>query len=69
MDLLLRQKERKLGIRSSPTTEIIFQECKVPQENVLGKIGDGFKIAMNVIAMLIGFIALIALLDWVLLRK
>lgn len=40
------KKERKLGIRSSPTTEIIFEECKVPKENVLGKIGEGFKIAM-----------------------
>jgi alkylation response protein AidB-like acyl-CoA dehydrogenase len=40
------KKERKLGIRSSPTTEIVFQDCKVPQENVLGKIGEGFKIAM-----------------------
>ncbi|MBN6885011.1 butyryl-CoA dehydrogenase [Cytobacillus horneckiae] len=40
------KKEKKLGIRSSPTTEIIFEECKVPAENVLGEIGDGFKIAM-----------------------
>jgi butyryl-CoA dehydrogenase len=40
------KKENKLGIRSSPTTEIIFEECVVPQENVLGEIGDGFKIAM-----------------------
>jgi butyryl-CoA dehydrogenase len=40
------KKENKLGIRSSPTTEIIFEECKVPKENVLGDIGDGFKIAM-----------------------
>ncbi len=30
------KKERKLGIRSSPTTEIIFQDCKVPAENLLG---------------------------------
>jgi butyryl-CoA dehydrogenase len=40
------KKESKLGIRSSPTTEIIFEECKVPKENVLGEIGEGFKIAM-----------------------
>lgn len=40
------KKEKKLGIRSSPTTEIIFDNCKVPVENVLGKIGEGFKIAM-----------------------
>ncbi|WP_121663917.1 acyl-CoA dehydrogenase [Metabacillus litoralis] len=40
------KKESKMGIRSSPTTEIMFEECKVPKENVLGEIGDGFKIAM-----------------------
>lgn len=40
------KKEKKLGIRSSPTTEIIFEDCKVPVENVLGEVGDGFKIAM-----------------------
>ncbi|MBA9027902.1 MULTISPECIES: acyl-CoA dehydrogenase [Bacillaceae] len=40
------KKERKLGIRSSPTTEIIFEDCKVPKDNLLGKEGEGFKIAM-----------------------
>ncbi|MGX2961793.1 acyl-CoA dehydrogenase [Peribacillus sp. JNUCC 23] len=40
------KKERKLGIRSSPTTEIIFEDCQVPKENLLGKEGEGFKIAM-----------------------
>lgn len=40
------KKEKKLGIRSSPTTEIIFEECKVPKENLLGQEGEGFKIAM-----------------------
>ncbi|MCQ6281783.1 acyl-CoA dehydrogenase [Bacillus sp. EB600] len=40
------KKEKKLGIRSSPTTEIIFQECRVPVANRLGAEGDGFKIAM-----------------------
>ncbi|MFC5466475.1 acyl-CoA dehydrogenase [Lederbergia graminis] len=40
------KKERKLGIRSSPTTTIIFENCKVPVENVLGEVGKGFKIAM-----------------------
>lgn len=40
------KKEKKLGIRSSPTTEIIFEDCKVPVKNMLGKVGEGFKIAM-----------------------
>lgn len=40
------KKEKKLGIRSSPTLELIFEDCRVPAENVLGEEGDGFKIAM-----------------------
>jgi butyryl-CoA dehydrogenase len=40
------KKEKKLGIRSSPTTEIIFEDCRVPVENRLGEEGEGFKIAM-----------------------
>lgn len=41
------KKEKKLGIRSSPTTEIIFEDCVVPAENRLGEEGEGFKIAMK----------------------
>ncbi len=40
------KKEKKMGIRSSPTTEIIFEDCRVPKANLLGSLGDGFKIAM-----------------------
>ena len=39
-------QENKIGIRASSTTELIFQDCRIPQENILGKEGDGFKIAM-----------------------
>ncbi|MFZ3090264.1 MAG: acyl-CoA dehydrogenase family protein [Nitrospirota bacterium] len=37
----------KLGLRSSDTGELIFNDCRVPKENLLGQIGDGFKIAMS----------------------
>jgi acyl-CoA dehydrogenase len=39
--------ERKMGIRSSCTCELVFEDCKVPKENLLGKEGEGFKIAMS----------------------
>lgn len=41
------KKEQKLGIRSSPTTEIIFDNCRVPKENILGEVGQGFVVAMK----------------------
>jgi butyryl-CoA dehydrogenase len=40
-------KEKKMGIRGSATCELIFDKVKVPKENLLGKEGDGFKIAMK----------------------
>ena len=43
------KKEPKLGIRASATSEIIFEDCRVPAENRLGDEGDGFKIAMTVL--------------------
>lgn len=39
--------EDKMGIRASSTAELIFQNCVVPKENLLGEIGKGFKIAMT----------------------
>lgn len=39
-------KEKKMGIRGSATFELVFQDCKVPKENLLGEIGKGFKIAL-----------------------
>lgn len=41
------QTEDKMGICASSTTEIIMKNCAVPKENLLGKEGDGFKIAMQ----------------------
>ena len=40
------KKELKMGIRGSATAELIFTNCRIPKENLLGKVGDGFKIAM-----------------------
>ncbi len=42
-------KEHKMGIRASATYELVFDNVKVPKENVLGEIGEGFKIAMKTI--------------------
>ena len=41
------RKERKLGIRSSPTMELVFENCRIPAVNLLGPEGEGFKIAMK----------------------
>lgn len=41
------KKEKKLGIRGSATCELIFENCRIPKENILGKEGQGFKIAMK----------------------
>ena len=43
------KKEPKLGIRASATSELIFDNCRVPVENLIGKEGEGFKIAMAVL--------------------
>ena len=40
-------KEKKMGIRGSATCELIFENCIVPKENLLGKVGKGFNIAMK----------------------
>lgn len=41
------KKEKKLGIRGSSTCELIFENCEIPKENLLGKVGKGFGIAMK----------------------
>ncbi|HVL87091.1 MAG TPA: acyl-CoA dehydrogenase family protein [Candidatus Thermoplasmatota archaeon] len=39
--------EDKMGMRASPTSELVFEDCAVPAENVLGRPGEGFKIALS----------------------
>jgi alkylation response protein AidB-like acyl-CoA dehydrogenase len=41
------KKEDKLGIRASSTCELVFENCEVPEENVLGEVGKGYKIAIE----------------------
>ncbi|MGH9941430.1 MAG: acyl-CoA dehydrogenase [Pyrinomonadaceae bacterium] len=41
------KKENKLGIRASSTTEIIFDNCRVPKENLLGEFGKGYKVSIE----------------------
>lgn len=43
------KKENKLGMRASETTELVFDNCRVPKENLLGNEGEGFKQAMYVL--------------------
>lgn len=42
-------EEHKLGIRGSSTTELFFEDVRVPAENVLGEVGKGFKVAMEIL--------------------
>ena len=41
------KKEKKMGIRSSPTMELVYEGCRIPKENLLGEEGKGFKVAMK----------------------
>ena len=41
------KKEDKLGIRASSTCELLFEECRVPRENILGEAGKGYKVAIE----------------------
>ena len=43
------KKENKLGLRASDTAELIFENCEIPEENLVGKLGEGFKDAMRVL--------------------
>lgn len=41
------KKEKKMGIRASLTYELVFENCRIPKENLLGEAGEGFKVAMQ----------------------
>ena len=41
------KKEDKLGIRASSTCELLFEDCRVPRDNVLGEVGKGYKVAIE----------------------
>lgn len=43
------KKENKLGMRASETAELIFENCRVPKENLIGEVGKGFKQAMQIL--------------------
>src|SRR4051794_3106687 len=43
------KKENKLGMRASETAEMIFDNCRIPAENMLGEVGDGFRQAMQIL--------------------
>lgn len=45
--LVVGKHEDKMGLTASHTTEILLQDCRVPASNVLGQVGEGFKIAMQ----------------------
>ena len=47
--LIAGKKENKLGMRASETAEVIFDECRIPADNVLGKEGEGFQQAMKIL--------------------
>jgi acyl-CoA dehydrogenase len=42
--------EKKMGLRGSHTSELIFDDCEVPEENLLGKVNEGFIVALRVLA-------------------
>ncbi len=49
--MVINPEEEKMGIKGSSTVQIFFNDCKVPAENILGKRGEGFRIALNILHM------------------
>jgi alkylation response protein AidB-like acyl-CoA dehydrogenase len=46
---LAGKKENKLGMRASETAEMIFEDCRIPEENLIGEVGDGFVQSLKVL--------------------
>ncbi len=49
--IVFNAEEKKMGIKGSSTRQIFFNDCQVPVENLLGKRGEGFRIALNILHM------------------
>ena len=49
MEIQIAKKEQKLGIRASSTCTISFDDLKIPEENVIGGIGQGYKIVIEIL--------------------
>ena len=49
--LSLGKKEDKLGIRATSTCSLIFEDCLIPEDAVVGELGMGFKIAMKTLGI------------------
>lgn len=47
--LIVGKVEDKMGLRASDTTDLVFEDCRIPSENLLGTEGDGFKLAMVIL--------------------
>uniref|UniRef100_A0A8C4R1M3 Short-chain specific acyl-CoA dehydrogenase, mitochondrial n=1 Tax=Eptatretus burgeri TaxID=7764 RepID=A0A8C4R1M3_EPTBU len=62
--LSLGKKEDKLGIRASSTANLIFEDCRIPRQNLLGEAGMGFKIAMFKLADMALALESARLLTW-----
>ncbi|XP_070255735.1 short-chain specific acyl-CoA dehydrogenase, mitochondrial isoform X2 [Myotis yumanensis] len=62
--LSLGKKEDKLGIRASSTANLIFEDCRIPKDNLLGELGMGFKIAMFKLADMALALESARLLTW-----
>lgn len=58
--LSVGKHEDKMGIRGSNTCDVVFDECRIPEENLLGNEGDGFKIAMKTLDISRTFIGAMA---------